>query len=177
MAAVLTDLEFSHALIEDYFRKYGCDLGPMYEDQTMWAILGPLDQATFTAQNDLSDREGTDMVLTTAAGTQMSLVEFYDMKRRYMHRALAHIMEVTPRDIDEVYTSLVRMLEPPSGMQARTIQQYILDPKLRSTGNWGQILRDAFIELGGVPGKHCPDIVLAVVNQINDAMRARWLQS
>lgn len=177
MAAVLTDLEFSHALIEDYFRRHGCNLEPMYEDQTLWAILGPLDEAMFTAQNDLSDREGSDMVLTTAAGTQMRLVEFYDMKRRYMHRALAHIMEVSPRDIDEVYTSLARMLEPPSGREAQTIQQYILDPKLRSTGNWGRILRNAFIELGGVPGRRCPDRVLAVVNQINDAVRARWLQA
>jgi hypothetical protein len=86
MAAVLTDFEFTHALIELYFRRYGCDLEPMYNDQTLWAILGPLDLETFQQQHDLSDREGSDILLTTAAGTQMRLAEFYEMKRRYMHR-------------------------------------------------------------------------------------------
>jgi hypothetical protein len=116
------------------------------------------------------------MVLTTAAGTQMTLAEFYEMKRRYMHRALVDIAEVTPRDIDEVYTSLCRMLEPPSGQQAQTIEQYICDPKLKSTGNWGRILRNAFIEAGGTPGAHQPDAVLRVVNQIHQALRTRYRQ-
>ncbi len=176
MASVLIDMELSHTLIEDYFRKYGCNLEPMYEDKTLWAILGPLDQASFRAQNDLSDRQCTDITVTTAAGTEMRLAEFYEMKRRYMHRAMANIMEITPRDIDEVYMSLCRMLEPPSGNEAQTIAQYIVDPKLRSTGNWGRILRNAYVEAGGTPGKHEPDIVLAVVNQMNDAVRTRWLQ-
>lgn len=174
MAAVLTDFEFSHAVIEQYFRKHGCDLEPMYNDKTLWAILGPLTLDDFAAQHDLSDREGTDMTLTTAAGTQMTLAEFYEMKRRYMHRALADIAEVTPRDIDEVYTSLCRMLEPPSGQVAQTIQQFINDPKLRSTGNWGRILRNAFLEAGGVLGDHHPDAVLKVVNDVHQAMRARY---
>lgn len=175
MAAVLADFEFSHTLIEDYFRKYGCDLNPMMEDKTLWAILGPMDEVTFTAQNDLADRVGSDLVLTTAAGQQMRLAEFYEMKRRYMHKALADISEITPRDIDEVYTSLCRMLEPPSGHEAQTIDQYIHDPKLRSTGNWGVILRNAFIEAGGVPGAHHPDAVLNVVRQINSALHTRYL--
>ena len=175
MAAVLTDLEFSHTVIEEYFRKHGCDLGPMYEDQMMWAVLGPLEDDVFTALNDQSDRECSDITLTTAAGTQMRLAEFYDMKRRFMHRALADISEVTPRDIDEVYMSLCRMLEPPSGKEARTIGEYINDPKLRSTGNWGRILRDAFIEAGGTPGQHCPEIVMDVVTQMNQAVVARWI--
>jgi hypothetical protein len=176
MAAVLIDFEFSHTLIEDYFRKHGCDLGPMHDDKTLWAILGPLDEESFTAQDHVSDREGSDMLVTTAAGTQMRLAEFYEMKRRYMHKALADIMEITPREIDEVYTSLCRMLEPLSGHEAETIAQYIYDPKLRSTGNWGRILRNAFIARGGVPGDHNPEAVLAVVNEINEAMRVRWLQ-
>jgi hypothetical protein len=175
MAAVLTDLEFSHTVIEAYFRKHGCDLGPMHDDEMMWNVLGPLEDDLFTALNDQSDRECTDVVLKTASGTEMRLAEFYDMKRRFMHRALAEISEVTPRDIDEVYTSLARMLEPPSGKQAQTIAQYINDPKLRSTGNWGRILRNAFIEAGGVPGQHSPEIVLEVVHQINDAVAERWL--
>jgi hypothetical protein len=176
MAAVLIDFEFSHALIELYFRKHGCDLEPMYNDPVLWAILGPLDRETFQQQHDFSDREGTDFVLTTAAGTQMRLAEFYEMKRRYMHRALDEVPEITPRDIDEVYTSLCRMLEPPSGHEAQTIQQYILDPKLRSTGNWGRILRNAFIEAGGTPGAFNPDVVQQVVNDVHQALRKRYLE-
>lgn len=177
MAAVLTDFEFSHAVIESYFRKYGCDLEPMYNDKTMWAILGPLDHETFSRMHDLSDRHGTDVTITTAAGTEMRLSEFYELKRRFMHRALADISEVMPRDIDEVYTSLCRMLEPPSGIEAQTIQQYIADPKLRSTGNWGLILRNAFIEAGGTPGSFNPDAVLRVVNDVHQALRVRYLQA
>lgn len=175
MAAVLTDFEFSHAIIENYFRKHGCDLGPMMDDKTLWSILGPLDHDSFAAQHARSDREGTDAPVKTAAGTEMRLSEFYEMKRRYMHRALADVSEVTPRDIDEVYTSLCRVLEPPSSQTAQTIDQYINDPKLRSTGNWGAILRNAFIEAGGTPGSFQPDIVLAVTQRVHEAMRTRYL--
>jgi hypothetical protein len=176
MAAVLVDFEFSHALIEAYFRKHGCDLAPMMEDKTLWAILGPLDRETFLRVQDASDRECTDVTITTAAGTSMSLAEFYEMKRRYMHKALDEIVDVAPRDIDEVYTSFERMLAPLSGHQAQTIEQYVNDPKLRSTGNWGRILRDAYVEAGGVIGGHCPDSVLKVVHRMNDALRVRYLQ-
>lgn len=175
LAAVLTDFEFSHAIIEDYFRQHGCDLEPLYDNRELWMLLGPLSEATFVQQSDLSDREGTDMLLTTATGEQMPIAEFYDRKRRFVHRALADIVEVLPGDIDDVYMSLSRMVDPPSGKQARTIAQFIHDPKLRSTGNWGRILRDAFVEAGGVPGDYHPDAVLAVVNQIHDAMLVRWL--
>lgn len=175
MAAVLTDFEYSHALMELYFRKHGLDLGPMREDPALWAILGPLDETAFTAQHGLSDRFGTAFTLTTASGSQMSLAEFYEMKRRYMHRALADLDGITPRDIDDVYTSLSRMLEPPSGQHAQTIEQYITNPKLRSTGNWGQILRDAFVEAGGVVGEHHPEAVQQVVNAVHDAMCERYL--
>lgn len=176
MAAVLTDFEFSHALIENYFRAHGCDLEPMYNDKTLWAILGPLDHDSFVQQHDRSDRHGVDATVTTAAGTEMRLSEFYEMKRRYMHRALADVSEVTPRDIDDVYTSLYRMLEPPSNQQAQTIAHYINDPKLRSTGNWGSILRNTFIEKGGTVGAFQPDIVLQVVNEVHQAMRSRYLE-
>ncbi|KXK21325.1 MAG: Carboxylate-amine ligase YbdK [Chloroflexi bacterium OLB15] len=176
MAAVLTDFEFSHALMELYFRKHGLDLEPMHEDKTLWAILGPLDHDAFVANHDRSDREGTDTVITTAAGTEMTLAEFYEMKRRYMHRALSNIDEITPRDIDEVYTSLQRMLEPPSGLVAQTVHQFIVDPKLRSTGNWGKILQNAYVEAGGVLGKHSPDAVLKVVNDVHRALATRYLE-
>ncbi|MBZ0303530.1 MAG: hypothetical protein K8J31_27575 [Anaerolineae bacterium] len=175
LAAVLTDFSLSHILIEHYFRRYGCDLGPMADDPQLWAILGPLDRATFTNLHDQGDRLGTDLTLRTAAGTEMRLSEFYEMKRRYMHRALSEIMDITPRDIDDVYTSLNRMLEPLSGKTAQTIDQFVSDPKLRSTGNWGQILKDTFVEAGGSPGSHNPDAVLHVVNSIHEAMKQRYL--
>lgn len=174
IAAVLTDFAFSHMMIENYFRQYGCDLEPMYADQDMWAVLGPLDRASFESMQSRSDLEGSDLVLTTAAGTQMPLAEFYERKRLYAHKALADTMGITPRDIDDVYTSLNRMLAPPSGNTAQTVAQYISDPKLRSTGNWGQILRNAFVEAGGTPGSHNPDAVLAVVNQLHEAIKSRY---
>ncbi len=174
VAAVLTDFAFSHSIIERYFRRYGCDLEPMYADRELWAILGPLDRSTFERMQTRSDYEGSDMVLTTAAGTQMTLTEFYEMKRIYAHKALSDTLDLTPRDIDDVYTSLNRMLAPPSGNRAQTIEQFVGDPKLRSTGNWGQILRNAFVEAGGSPGAHNPEAVLAVVNQLHDAVRARY---
>ncbi len=177
MAAVLTDFEFSHLLIENYFRKYGCDLEPMYADKTLWAVLGPLDAQTFRAMHDASDRECTDIALTTAAGTQMTLAEFYELKRIYMHKALADQDEVTPREIDDVYGSFARMLAPPSGREAQTVQQYVADPKLKSTGNWGRILRNAYLEAGGVLGKQSSEAVLSVVNQIHAALRTRYLTS
>ncbi|MCC6616705.1 MAG: hypothetical protein IT320_24740 [Anaerolineae bacterium] len=176
MAAVLTDFEFSHAVIESYFRQHGCDLGPMFDDKTMWSVLGPLERESLIAQSDESDRMCTDMTVVTANGERMTLGEFYELKRRFMHRALAHIDEVTPRDIDDVYMSLRRMLEPPSGQSAQTIDEYICDAKKRSTGNWGQILKNAFIEAGGVPGTNDPNAVLAVTREIHEALRRRYLE-
>lgn len=175
-AAVLTDFEFTHALIENYFRKYGCDLGPMYEDKDLWAIVGPLTTESLIAQQDRSDRECTETVVVTAAGAEMSLVDFYELKRVYMHKHLFDLVEIAPRDIDDVYTSLHRMLAPLSGQRAQTIEQYVCDPKLRSTGNWGRILRNAFIEEGGTPGSHNPDAVLKVVNRVHDALHTRYFR-
>jgi hypothetical protein len=175
-AAVLTDFELSHAVIEDYFRKYGCDLEPMYNDKTLWTLMGPLDHETYVRLQDESDRACTDVVLTTAAGTQMTLAEFYEMKRVFMHKALADIVEITPRDIDDVYMSLSRMLAPPSGLVAQTLEQFVFDPKLKSTGNWGRILRDAYREEGGVPGEHDPDAVLRVSNRLHNALCERYLK-
>ncbi len=175
MAAVLTDFEFSHTLMELYFRQNGCDLAPMFDNQVFWEVMGPLSPETFRAMHDHSDRAGSEMTLTTAAGTQMSLGEFYDKKRIFMHKALADVEEVMPRDIDDVYTSLTRMLTPPSGKVAETVEQYVLEPKLRSTGNWGQILRNTYQEEGGVIGDHCPDAVLRVTNRLHQALHARYL--
>lgn len=174
-AAVLTDFEFMQALVEAYFRKHGLNLEPMYEDQTLWAILGPLDLDTFHEMHDRSDVACSDMIIRTAVGTEMTLAEFYEMKREYLLQHLPDELHISPRSIDEVYASLNRMLEPPTGQVAETIEQYIHDYKLRSTGNWGKILLNAFIEEGGVPGSFNPDAVLRVTNRIHDALRARYL--
>jgi hypothetical protein len=151
----------------------------MFNDKMMWAVLGPLDQESYSRQQDASDRECTDMVITTPVGTQMTLAEFYEMKRIFMHRALLAVdsVDITPRAIDDVYVSLSRMLNPPSGRPAQTIHQFVADQKLKSTGNWGRILRNAFIEAGGVPGEHNPEVVMKVVRQIHDALRQRYLQT
>jgi hypothetical protein len=178
-AAVLTDFEFSHAILEDYFRRHGSNLEPMYEDKPLLEILGPLPYDTFQRLHDASDRQGSDITVTTAAGTEMSIPEFYEKKRLYMHRCLVDAVpgHIRPRDIDDVYSSLSRMLVPPSGQQAQTVEQYINDPKLRSTGNWGRILRNAFSEEGGTPGSSNPQAVLRVVTRMHNALRARYLQS
>jgi hypothetical protein len=175
MAAILTDFEFSHTLLEHYFRQYGSDLEPMYNDKEMWAVLGPLPHNTYLDMHERSDRVGTDIVLKTAAGTELSLPEFYEMKRRLMHKALIDVPEINPRDIDDVYMSLIRMIEPPSGRVAETVEDYVADPKLRSTGNWGRILVNTFEDEGGVVGTYNPDAVLRVVHRIHDALRSRYL--
>lgn len=173
-AAVLTDFEFTHALLENYYRKYGTDLNPMMDDKTLWAILGPLDHDVFMALHDESDRLCTDMTLRTAAGTSMSLPEFYEMKRLYMHKHLSDLAHLSPRDIDDVYFSLQRMLNPPSGVSAQVVEQYIYDYKLRSTGNWGRILINTYQEEGGVVGENNPDAVLRVTNRIHEALCKRY---
>ncbi|MEO8393746.1 MAG: hypothetical protein ABI700_12215, partial [Chloroflexota bacterium] len=150
-------------------------LEPMHDDKAMWDILGPLNLDTFQAMQHQSDVEGSDVLMTLHSGRQVRLSEFYDMKRRFMHRALEEIDEIAPRDIDEVYSSLARMIDPPNGHAATTITQYITNPKLRSTGNWGRILRDAYLEAGGTLGDHCPDAVLDVVSQVHEAMCQRYL--
>ena len=174
-AAILTDFEFTHALVENYFRQHGCNLEPLYDDPDLMMIIGALDQEVIQELQDTSDRVGTNMILKTALGTELSLPEFYEKKRIYMHTHLIDILDtITPRDIDDVYTSLNRMLAPPSGRQAQTIEQYLYSPSLRSTGNWGAILRDAFLEEGGVLGKHEPEIVLKVANRVHNALRKRY---
>ncbi|MCU0481679.1 MAG: hypothetical protein MUE54_10785, partial [Anaerolineae bacterium] len=93
-AAVLTDFEYSHALLENYYHKHGTDLSAMMDNKELWAMLGPLDHDLFMAQHDESDRVCSDLVLKTAAGTSMSLSEFYEMKRVYMHKHLSDMAGV-----------------------------------------------------------------------------------
>ena len=173
-AAILSDFEFTQVLIENYFRQSGCDLEPLYNDKQLWSILGPLDTSTYIAQQDLSDHVGTDMTLTTATGEEMTLAEFYEMKRLYMHQNLVDIIPIPPREIDDVYMSLGRMLNPPSKRVANTVEEYIYDPACRSTGNWGKILRDTFVDEGGTVGSHDPDAVLRVANRVHRALVKRY---
>ncbi|MCA9911846.1 MAG: hypothetical protein KC496_00790 [Anaerolineae bacterium] len=173
-AAALSDFEFTHILVENYYRKHGTDLRPMQDDEVLWAIVGPLGTPKYKELQDLSDRHGSDVTIETATGKTMTLPEFYEMKRLYMHKHLIDVPGVAPRDIDEVYMSMNRMLAPPSGRVAQTPEEYVEDPTRRSTGNWGKILRDAFIEEGGTPGEHNPDAVLRVTNRVHEALVKRY---
>jgi hypothetical protein len=173
-AVVLSDFEFTHAIIEHYFRQHGMNLEPMMQDEELWAMVGPLSSAKYQELQDYSDHEGTAIMLETATGTKMTLANFYEMKRIYMHRHLIDFPNILPRDIDDVYMSLNRMLVPPSGRVATSPEEYIADPTRRSTGNWGKILRDAFIAEGGTPGEHNPELVLKVVNRVHEALVKRY---
>jgi len=173
-AAVLADFEFTHVLIENYFRKYGMNLEPMMQDEVFWSFAGPLSTVKYQELQDRSDRHGSEVMVETATGKEMTLPDFYEMKRRYLHRHLIDVPGITPRDIDEVYMSMNRMLEPPSGRVAETPEEYVADPTRRSTGNWGKILRNAFIAEGGTPGEHNPDAVLRVVNRVHLALVQRY---
>ncbi|GAB1420956.1 hypothetical protein MASR2M15_10840 [Anaerolineales bacterium] len=174
-AAVLVDFEFTHALIESYYRKHGLDLEPMMNDKVLWDLVGPYSLTDYQAYQDQSDRVGSNLELTLHSGRTVSLAEFYAMKRRYFHKNLVDTAIISPRDIDDVYTSLDRMLDPPSGRIAETVEQYIYDPLCRSTGNWGQIMRNGFEEEGGVIGTQNPEAVLRVTNRIHDALVKRYL--
>lgn len=173
-AAVLSDFEFTHVIIEHYFRQHGMNLEPMMQNKELWSLVGPLSAEKYQELQDYSDRDGTDMVLETATGEKMSLAEFYEKKRLYMHRHLIDFPNILPRDVDDVYMSMNRMLVPPSGRVAETPEEYIADPTRRSTGNWGKILRDTFIAEGGTPGEHNPEAVLKVANRVHEALVKRY---
>jgi hypothetical protein len=173
-AAVLTDFEFTHVLVENYYREHGTDLEPMRQDVDLWDIVSPLSKEKFEFLQGCSDREGTDVLIETASGRKMSLLDFYEMKRIYMHRYLIDVANIRPRDIDDVYMSISRMLNPPSGRVAQTPEEYITDPNRRSTGNWGKILRDTFIAEGGTLGEHQPEIVLKVAKRVHEALVSRY---
>ena len=173
-AAVMTDLEFTFALVEDYFRRNGTDLTEMNKNPQLHAIIGPLGQDLFRGLQNESDRRGSSIMIRTTSGIAMPLHEFYEMKRNYMHQHLIDTCEVRPRDIDDVYMSLQRMLDPPSGRVAFTPEQYIHDSARRSTGNWGSILKTAFEDEGGVPGEHNPQAVLRVANRVHRALEQRY---
>ena len=151
------------------------NIEPLMEDEELYAIIGPLTMEKYQELQDLSDRECSDIEVETATGKRMSLPDFYEMKRRYMHRHLIDVPNIDPRDIDDVYMSIQRMVAPPSGRIATTPEEYIVDPTRRSTGNWGRILRDAFLDEGGTLGIYDPEAVLKVSNRVHEALLERYL--
>lgn len=176
LAAVAAEYEYSMMAIEHYFRQYGMNLGPLYADRDWLDIFGPLDRDLFLRMLMESDRLCTDMQLTTASGMTCSLVEFYEKKRRFLKRIFSPLNVLDTRDIDGLYDRIYHFLVAPNGA-AETIDDYISHPTRRGTGNWGKILRNAFLAAGGVPGAKQPDIVHHVMLQVNEALVRRYVHA
>lgn len=173
LAVVANDFQFSQLAIEHYFRQYGTDLDPLYSDRDMLDVFGPLDRATFHRMIEESDRHCTDMMLETAGGSRLSLIDFFEKKRRLLKRIFAPLNVVDTRDVDSLYDRIYHFLAAPNGA-AMTVDDFISHPTRRGTGNWGRILRDAYIEAGGAPGEKNPDAVVKVVRQLHQAMLRRY---
>jgi len=75
--------------------------------------------------------------------------------------------------VDGLYDHIYHFLVAPNG-PATTIDDYINHPTRRGTGNWGHILRNAFIEAGGTPGTKAPQTVQRVVDELHRAMVKRY---
>ena len=103
----------------------------------------------------------------------MSLVDFYEKKRRLLKRILAPLNVLDTRDIDSVYDHIYHFLVAPNGA-AVTIDDFINHPTRRGTGNWGEILRNAYIEAGGTVGAKDPQSVHKVVERLHRAMVKRY---
>jgi hypothetical protein len=173
LAAVANDFQFSQLAIEHYFRQHGTDLAAMYSDHDLLDVFGPLERRTFEAMIDESDRNCTEMMLETAGRSRLSLIDFYEKKRRVLKRLLAPLNVVDTRDVDSLYDRIYHFLTAPNGA-ATTIEDFISHPTRRGTGNWGRILRDAFVEAGGTPGTKNPDAVNKVVRQLHQALLQRY---
>lgn len=175
LAAVAIDFQMSQLVIEHYFRKHGTDLEPMVADREFLEIFGPLDRATFHEMLHEADRLCTDMQLRTATGTTMSLVDFYEKKRRLLKRILAGVNVIDTRDIDSLYDRIYHFVAAPNG-PAATIDDFINHPTRRGIGNWGLILRNAYIEAGGTVGAKNPEAVHAVIGELHQALLKRYGQ-
>ena len=176
LAAVATDFQFSMLLIEHYFRKYGTDLSALYADSEMLDVFGPLDREAFLAQVHLADLYCTDMTITTASGASMSLVDFYEKKRRLLKRVLGPLNVIDTRDIDGLYDRIYHFLVAPNGA-ASTIDDYVNHPTRRGTGNWGKILLNSYLDAGGTIGAKNPQAVHKVVEQLHLALVKRYLSA
>jgi hypothetical protein len=175
LAAVAADYQFSQLALEHYFRKYGTNLDPLYSEPDFLEVFGALDRDVFHRMIDASDRYCTDMELKTANGTTYGLLEFYEKKRRLLKRLLAPLNVIDTRDIDSLYDRIYHFLVAPNG-GALTIDDYINHPTRRGTGNWGRILRNAFLEAGGTLGVKDNESVLKVVEQLHLALQRRYVE-
>ncbi len=173
LAAVATDYQFSMLLLEHYFRRHGTNLAPLHDDPDFLDVFGTLDRTTFHAMIERTDRLGTDSSILTAGGHELSLVDFYEKKRRLLKRQLSPLNVIDSRDLDSLYDRIFHFLVAPNG-GAATIDDFINHPTRRGTGNWGRILRDAYVEAGGVLGKKDNVAVGKVVQQLHQALQHRY---
>jgi hypothetical protein len=173
LAIVAVDFQYSMLAIEHYFRQYGMDLGPLHADTEMLDVFGPLSREVFLRMNDESDRYCTDMQITTASGAMLSLAEFYEKKRHLLKRILGPLNVIDTRDLDSLYDRIYHFLVAPNGA-AMTIDDYLNHPTRRGTGNWGLILRNAFVEAGGTLGEKDPQTVHKVIDQVHTALVKRY---
>ncbi len=128
-------------------------------------MFGPLDRTTFIEMMEASDRLCTDVEVKTPTGASYSLVDFYEKKRKLLKKVLSPLNVIDTRDVDGLYDRIYHFLVSPNGA-AETIDDYINHPTRHGTGNWGRILRNAFLEVGGT---------LGVMIQLNDAMIRRYI--
>jgi hypothetical protein len=174
LAAVSTDFQYSQLMIEHYFRKHGTNLEPLMNDKDWMDVFGPLDRTTFVEMIAASDRLCTDVEIKTATGATYSLVEFYEKKRKLLKKVLSPLNVIDTRDVDGLYDRIYHFLVSPNG-SAETIDDYINHPTRNGTGNWGRILRNAFLEAGGTLGEKNPTAVHKVMIQLNDALVRRYI--
>jgi hypothetical protein len=173
LAVVAVDFQYSQLAIEHYFRQHGLDLEPLHADRDFLEVFGPLDRDLYHEMIDEADRHCTDMQIKTAAGSTLSLVDFYEKKRRLLKRILAPVNVIDTRDIDGLYDRIYHFLVAPNGA-ATSIDDFINHPTRRGTGNWGMILRNAYVEAGGTVGAKDPQSVQKVVAKLHQALVKRY---
>ncbi len=173
LAAVAIDFQISQLVIEHYFRQHGTDLEPLYADPDFLDVFGPLDRDVYLEMIADADRYCTDMQVQTATCATLSLVDFYEKKRRLLKRILAPLNVIDTRDVDGLYDHIYHYLVAPNGA-ATTIEDFINHPTRRGTGNWGLILRNAYVEAGGTIGAKNPPAVHKVVAKLHHALVKRY---
>jgi hypothetical protein len=173
LAAVAVDFQYSQLAIEHYFRQHGMDLEPLHSDREFLDIFGPLDRDLYHQMLVEADRYCTDMQIKTATGATMSLVDFYEKKRRLLKRILAPLNVIDTRDVDSLYDRIYHFLVAPNGA-AMSIDDFINHPTRRGTGNWGLILRNTYVEAGGTIGAKDQQAVQKVVTKLHQALVKRY---
>ncbi len=168
LAAAMLDHQFGNLAAELHFRRHGTDLEPLFARPDWRMLFGPLPLPELIENEACTDREASDAVIQTAAGA-VSLREFYTRKRAFVKRELSPI--VNEAEIDRVYNVFIGALE---SERAHTIAEFLSEGPRAGKGNWGQLLRQSYVEAGGVVGKKCPDAVTAVVRQVHQALVERY---